>query len=255
MNVAIVVPCYNESSRWQPDYWRKMLSIDGTRWVFVDDGSTDDTHVHITASSREGASGVLRFARNRGKAEAVRAGLLQLLSEDQSLIGVGFLDADGAFDVGDIRRLLDTFRQRATEPVPPDALWSSRIALSGRNIRRTLFRHYVGRVVSTIVSLGEPELPYDTQSGFKVFAPSKTLAACLEEPFDTRWFFELEILARWRMFSTRPMIIWEEPLASWQEIGGSRLGLRSVLVVLRELVIVKRLQRQSRRATRQRKNA
>ncbi len=42
VKLTLVVPCYNESTRWDEKYWRSLIVELGISPVFVDDGSTDD---------------------------------------------------------------------------------------------------------------------------------------------------------------------------------------------------------------------
>ncbi|NBV74389.1 MAG: glycosyltransferase, partial [Actinobacteria bacterium] len=81
VSACIVVPCFNEAGRWNADYWGSMLALDGARWVFVDDGSRDGTRglIDDVAEASSGLASALHLDRNRGKAEAVRAGLLAAL--------------------------------------------------------------------------------------------------------------------------------------------------------------------------------
>lgn len=71
---AIVIPCHNEAQRLRVDTFRRFLAAHPeVRLLFVDDGSSDGT-----ARVLKGFK-VLRLRQNRGKAEAVRAGVLHLL--------------------------------------------------------------------------------------------------------------------------------------------------------------------------------
>lgn len=56
-----------------------------------------------------------------------------------------------------------------------DALWSSRVALSGRFIQKLASRHYMGRVVATLLSVDGNSISYDTQSGVKLFAATPSI--------------------------------------------------------------------------------
>ena len=246
MTAVIVVPCYNEGVRWNAEYWAEATALPGVEWIFVDDGSTDDTRTLIGQVASAGAAAQLLLERNAGKAEAVRHGLLRALEGAPS--AVGFMDADGAFDAQDVRDLLAMFEARTTPAGGFDAIWSSRVALAGRDIRRSARRHYIGRVVASFVSLGQEEIPYDTQSGLKLFVPSDTLAACLATPFETRWMFELEMLSRWQGTKGSEMRIWEEPLNYWHDVPGSKITVRESARILRELAVIKRAQRRARRS-------
>lgn len=241
MSVGIVVPCFNEASRWSPHYWAEVLQHSDQRYLFVDDGSTDGTRVLLERAVEGTSSGVLVLERNRGKAEAVRRGMIQLIDE-YGLEGVGYLDADGAFGLGDIAGMTQQFRTKVIDG-PFDAMWSSRVALSGRDIKRSGTRHYIGRAIATYISLGYGQIPYDTQSGYKLFAGSSQLRECMASPFRTRWLFELELLARWMRITGASMQVWEEPLQSWHDVPGSKIRGREVYRIVKELAVVKSEQR------------
>ena len=258
----IVVPCYNEALRWNKEYWSKMLAISDVHWIFVDDGSTDDTldQIKLTATTKN--SEALSLKINGGKAEAVRAGLIRAL--DNSADGmVGFMDSDGAFSSEDLIMILNAGQGLCLDKRLFDSIWASRVALAGRNIRRSKMRHYVGRVISTLLSgaaksqsKNERMLPYDTQAGLKMFSDSATFREVLQEPFRTRWFFELEILLRWSSKnSNEPMMrIWEVPLNNWFEVPGSKITSGEYLRILREIAYVMAYSTRSSRVRRLRVN-
>ena len=237
MTVGIVVPCFNEADRWNDHYWTGVLGKSESRFLFVDDGSTDRTSDLAQAAVRNSDGRVLKLPRNMGKAEAVRLGMIELMA-DPGLSGVGYLDADGAFGFDDIVRIERIYQSEALLG-EIDAVWSSRVALAGRDIQRSNFRHYTGRVIATFLSGGFDSFPYDTQSGYKVFRPSTTLATALASPFSTRWLFEIELLKRWATIVQRPMLIREEPLEQWRDVPGSKIKGKEVLRILRELVTVR----------------
>lgn len=241
MTIGLVVPCYNEAGRWNEDYWADLLQIPDLEFLFVDDGSSDRTAELATTAVEGHSSRVLRMASNGGKAEAVRTGMLAFL-ERENISVLGYLDADGAFNRQDIEDLITAYRAKVVHD-EFDAAWSSRVALAGRDIARSGSRHYIGRLVATFVSLGYGQIPYDTQSGYKLFQPSRHLADCLAAPFRTRWLFELELLARWQALMGTPLRVWEEPLQYWHDVPGSKITGRETARVIKELVTVKRVQR------------
>lgn len=239
----MVVPCFNEASRWDPAYWAPLLTLDSVTWIFVDDGSTDATRSLISAAISDTPHALIPEPRNRGKAEAVRAGMLHALNRSGQLpTMVGFMDGDGAFDAADVQRILEKAEQ-VFPTLDFDAVWSSRVALAGRNIDRSARRHYFGRIAATLISWSEPSIPYDTQCGFKVFAPTATFTSILQTPFATRWLFDVEILSRFRTSTGRPMRIWEEPLQYWRDVPGSKVSSREVARIGREILAVKRASR------------
>lgn len=242
----IVVPCYNEALRWNKEYWSTMLEIPDAHWIFVDDGSTDNTLELIKMTSVTNNSEVLSLEKNVGKAEAVRAGLIKATENSPGGM-VGFMDSDGAFSSEDLIRILKASQELCLNHRLFDSIWAARVALAGRNIRRSKTRHYVGRVISTLLSgvaksqsKNERLLPYDTQAGLKMFSVSSTLRQVLESPFRTRWFFELEILLRWSgpNLSQPMMRIWEVPLNNWFEVPGSKINSREYFRIIREIIYV-----------------
>ncbi len=242
MNFGIVVPCFNEARRWNPEYWNTLLGLPIITWLFVNDGSTDQTEALVTESLKGTSAELLTLDPNKGKAEAVRQGLTQFLTTNRNLDAVGFMDADGAFNAMDVLDLTDVYRRVIQTDPRVDAVWSSRVALAGRNIQRSSKRHYIGRAVATVVSIGQPAMPYDTQSGLKLFRTSEILSRVLADRFETRWMFELEMLARWQQTSGRSMVIWEEPLNYWHDVPGSKISGAETLRIARELWKIKRIQ-------------
>jgi hypothetical protein len=39
----VVVPCFNVKPRFNPEYWTELESFECVDWLFVDDGSIDNT--------------------------------------------------------------------------------------------------------------------------------------------------------------------------------------------------------------------
>jgi len=252
MSVVFVVPCFNEAERWNDNYWATMVKETDATYLFVDDGSSDDTWEIVSAFTSRNRALSIYLPRNMGKAEAVRQGWQEILRTHDSrrISALGFMDADGAFAVKDVARLLDLVNTPPTDP-SPEAWWSSRVALAGRNIQRNMWRHYVGRVVATYLSWGEPSIPYDTQSGLKLFECSTDFISVIRNPFVTRWLFEMEILIRFRQLVGRPMRVWEMPLLSWFDVAGSKVTRRESTRVARELLLLKRTQRRGSYSTKQ----
>lgn len=256
VSLTLVVPTFNEAHRWSASYWEDLLLLEDVRWIFVDDGSTDDSHELLTELSQPSKYQILRFTSNRGKGEAVRAGMNHFIDSisatnydgssptvhRESLLG--FLDADGSIGKADIIELLEIAKSRIDfEDMDlkiglggkVDTIWASRVGLSGRRIERRLSRHYLGRVINSVLGNFIPSIPYDPQCGLKIFRPSSRLKASLATPFKTRWFFDLEIMFNWEKANKASIRIWEHPLDSWHEIPGSHLSFRNFFGVAKEM--------------------
>jgi len=70
---------------------------------------------------------------------------------------------------------------------------------------------------------------YDTQCGAKLFRVTPELREVFREPFESRWIFDVEILARLialhRAQGGSPLdeTIYELPLRQWRDVAGSKL--------------------------------
>jgi glycosyltransferase involved in cell wall biosynthesis len=204
-------------------------------FLFVDDGSRDSTRDVLVAHVASEGGDLLRLEKNVGKAEAVRLGLIEALNGKP--FAVGYLDADGAFPADEVARLVDVFWRA----VPIDtnaqvtALWSSRVKLAGHDIQRKASRHYLARILLTGLAVRHHFDVYDTQSGFKIFGASPELRQCLDRPFRTRWFVDLELYLRWREVTHTDMGIWEEPVRGWYDVEGSKLSGSQFWAVLADV--------------------
>ncbi len=227
-DIIVVVPCFNEAKRLDSRAFGDFIagSADVT-FVFVDDGSTDDTPLIVERLRQQHPQHIctLRLSSNVGKGEAVRRGV-QVALRRRPLM-VGFWDADLATPLDAIPRFCKLLRAR-----PELALvMGSRVALLGRQIRRSGLRHFTGRVFATAASLVLGLPVYDTQCGAKLFRVTPAFSQLISRPFRSRWIFDVEILAR-MVVAEHCMnshgaqdAIYEYPLEQWRDVHGSRLEI------------------------------
>jgi len=243
MSTTIVVPCFNEASRLPTETYLEFLdSRIELRFLFVDDGSTDDTPgvLQRLCESSSGKCDFLQLPENQGKAEAVRRGILRALDTDTSL--VGFWDADLATPLEEIPVLAEVFEER------PKVLMvaGSRVRLLGRDVDRDPFRHYAGRLFATVVSLMLDAPVYDTQCGAKLFRSCSTVENLFREEFITQWIFDVEILARLRQaigpaaWSQPGDLVYECPLQTWHDVSGSKVRPQDFLHAPLDLIAIYR---------------
>ena len=231
LHSIVVVPCYNEAKRLDARAFSQFRATGRlVEFLFVNDGSTDET-LDVLKGVKCVSPDTVRVRDqqpNRGKAEAVRTGMLAALDADADF--VGFWDADLATPLEELPRFLDVLAERPDI----DVVLGSRVKLLGRTIERHAWRHYLGRFFATIVSELLRLPVYDTQCGAKMFRATDTLRTVLERPFATSWLFDVEILAR--LIGLEPGgtsaavdKLYELPLDEWRDVAGSKLAGTSYL--------------------------
>lgn len=229
---AIIVPCFNEALRLKvKDFLDCVERNKSLYFIFVNDGSTDNTQEIINELCQSKPLQILsiHFDKNRGKAEAVRAGFLKAMEIE--FINIGFWDADLSTPINEIEKFC-----KILESPRINLVMGSRVRLLGRNINRHIMRHYIGRVFATLVSILLRIPVYDTQCGAKLFKNTKELKYVFSRPFIVKWTFDVEILARLIMINkatgTPPLVetVVEYPLKEWSDVPGSKLKLRDFII-------------------------
>src|SRR6202044_2784275 len=176
---------------------------------------------------------------NGGKAEAVRSGMLAAIALEGIAV-TGFWDADLATPLDVIPQLL----AKLMEDPERQMIFGSRVRLLGHAIHRKLIRHYLGRCFATAVSI-ILELPiYDTQCGAKLLRVTPALRFILASPFQSRWIFDVEIIARFLAFhngdrSFALQAIYENPLPRWEDVAGSKVRPSDFFVAFYELMKIR----------------
>jgi dolichyl-phosphate beta-glucosyltransferase len=232
--ISLVVPCFNEAARLDGDAFVAFVCERADRRLcFVDDGSSDGTAARLAeiAAAAPDRIAVERLPSNRGKGEAVRAGLRAELARGTRY--VGYWDADLATPLRFAETLADYLDAH------PELVLAagSRVLMLGRAITRRPARHYVGRIAATLVSLVLGAPIYDSQCGAKLLRNGPDLAALLEARFATRWLFDVELFDRIARAEPRAPAgalgqrVHEVPVPVWSDAPGSKVRLRDWLRV------------------------
>jgi dolichyl-phosphate beta-glucosyltransferase len=244
--VSLIVPCYNEAKRLDVAGFRAFLGQDsGVRILFVDDGSRDSTMAVLqnAIAGFEHRASILHCARNGGKGEAVRLGILNALSTFDPQV-VGFWDADLATPLASVAALLTVL----TEQPQIEMVFGARIKLLGRHVHRRAVRHYLGRVFATVVSTMMGLSIYDSQCGAKLFRVTSDTRAIFAEPFISKWVFDVEILARYLTIHCQAHgkdprrlehIIYEYPLETWADVAGSKVRPKDFFTALVDMARIR----------------
>jgi len=232
LDTVLVIPCYNEAERLDGAAIDAFLAeAPYVAMLFVDDGSTDDTAAVLArlAETHGGRVESVRLGRNSGKAEAVRQGLLAAAQRPAAYIG--FWDADFSTPLAE----LHDFRACLLDRPEIEMVFGARVNLLGRDVRRNLIRHYVGRTFATLAAFVLGLGIYDTQCGAKLFRNTSNVLGLFAEPFISRWIFDVELIARLIRARGRTGegaaadVICECPLHTWHEKRGSKLRFRDFL--------------------------
>ena len=220
----VVVPCYNEARRLNlpaiQDFARRTERVE---LLFVDDGSRDETFELVDHLERVNAGrfSCLRLAVNCGKAEAVRQGVLTAIGRGAEY--VGYWDADLATPLADIESFARVLDARPTV----ELVVGTRMRLLGHRIERHPLRYALGRVFATTASCALGMRIFDTQCGAKLFRVTPVTAALFDQPFSTRWIFDVELMARMKLARRTAVMpaareaIYELPLDAWRDVRGS----------------------------------
>ena len=227
LSTVIVVPCFNEALRLSAAEIEELAAFPYVDVLFVNDGSTDETLMTMHRIARGLPNVTVKdLPVNRGKAEAVRLGMLDAVAGGAEWIG--FCDADMATPASEIIRLVDRSRDSPNLSV----ILASRVALLGSHVERSAARHYFGRVFSTVAGHVLQLHVYDTQCGAKLFRNNGALRHALSQPFHGRWSFDVELLGR-LIKGDRDDDLWTEdsivevPLLQWRDVDGSKLTMGS----------------------------
>ncbi len=233
--IAVIIPCYNEAKRLQPQAFVGFLqSHTDADLFFVNDGSTDLTLSILTEIKKNCPEQVQIISINKkgGKANAVREGLLAT-QKKTSHHYVGYLDADLSTSLTEFYRLYQVICKSGV-----DYLSGSRVKMLHTNIERSFFRHITGRIIATIIDSKYKLGIYDTQCGAKWFKTELIDIFC-QEKFITKWFFDVEIFLRIKKNMPEAKGI-EVPLAKWKDPGGSKINILDFPFVIKEIFSLRR---------------
>lgn len=225
----IIVPCYNEAARLNIEAFKQYANR--YYFLFVNDGSTDGTAALINQHATPKLL-LLDLPKNQGKAEAVRQGFLHVatLPANNDIDWVGFWDADLATPLTEIDNF---FKYRETFAPDAEAILGSRFKRLGSNVKRSVKRHFLGRLFATAVDNLFHLGCYDTQCGAKLFK-KKLIPVFASEPYISSWAFDVELLIRLKRHGAKMV---EYPLIYWEDVAGSKLKVSKVAFsIIRDLL-------------------
>lgn len=234
MKITIIIPFYNEEKRIEIDRFHQIFNnFPQYNFLLVNDGSTDNTNTILDEfKSKFPNLTILKLDKNIGKAEAIRAAVLSISTTDF----IVYYDADLATPFSELEKLIQfTVLHQNYKMV-----MGARIKLIGNQVKRSLKRHYFGRIFATIVSQFVLKVAvYDTQCGAKVidFEIAKLI---FSKPFLSKWLFDVELLKRLQKIHNLKEVVKEIPLEKWEEIGNSKIKVTDFFKIPFELLKIYR---------------
>ena len=174
--------------------------------------------------------------KNKGKAEAIREGVLYCFANNMLFDRIGYLDADGATSLEECQSISRYINETVI------FAFGSRILKIDSNIVRKPYRHIIGRILATVIS-GQLKIHvYDTQCGCKVFS-SDLAKEVFSETFISKWLFDVEIFHRIiRLYGKEQMgqICREIPLHDWIDTADSKVSFAYSFRIWYDILRIKR---------------
>ena len=186
MRFSVIVPAFREAGRIGDTVTAlraALAGVDasgGAEILVVDDGSDDGT---AAAARAAGADIVVELEVNRGKGEAVRAGMRASSGEV-----VAFTDADLAYAPSQLIGLLEEV-ERGADLAVGDRRHPDSVAVTALSGLRRAGSLIVG-LLRGMLGLGRG---YDTQCGLKAFS-REAVGAVLDASVMDRFSFDVEVL-------------------------------------------------------------
>ena len=226
MENSIIVPAYNEEKR-ITNFLDDLLKFSESNLknyeiIFVDDGSTDNTLKVIKnkIKNKEHIK-IISYAKNQGKGEAVRRGVLAANGEK-----ILFIDADGSIHPNQIPILLEKLGNYDVV-VGDRSSKESKIKITFlRKATGVLFNIYVKRLFHTETR--------DNLCGFKGFK-KKVAKDLFSDLISKRWLFDVELFYK---IKKRKYSLYKLPF-EWEYRGESKIGIFEPFKMLFQLILLR----------------
>lgn len=235
---CIVIPCYNEEDYFLHSKYISFLKKQKNILIcFVNDGSYDNTNKCITDLAEKFPKNVvvINHKKNKGKAEAVKTGV-NFCNNNYDFTNIAYLDADLAVSLEECIELSKFLKEDV------DFVFGSRVLRIGSIIERKKSRHYIGRIIATLISYILSLKVYDTQCGCKLFKKELSQKVFIKS-FVSRWLFDVEIFFRilgiyGKEKAVKKML--EIPLNKWIDRGDSKVKLTYFFKLWFDLLKIKK---------------
>ena len=221
--LSVIVAVFNEELRLR-SFVEKLISSPcpiEREFIFIDDGSQDDTHSCLTHLSEEFPLQVIKQEENQGKGTAIRRGI-----EETSGDFIMIQDADFEYNPNDIPALLKPLLDDEA-----DIVYGSRFKQNSPQVHRT-YHYFVNRFLTVLSNLFSGIYLTDMETCYKLFRADLIKSMNLTS---RRFEIEVELTAYIAKTSAR---IYELPISyrPRTQLEGKKIGWRDGLYALYHIV-------------------
>ena len=229
MHLSIIIPAHNEEKRLPPTLQAIEAFLNKQPYdsevLVVENGSRDLTAVVAEAFAADHPRVRVLRETGRGKGLAVRRGMLEAHGAFRFIC-----DADLSMPIDELPKFLPPNYPNA------DVMIGSREAPGSRRYNEPAYRHFQGRVFSTLVKWFAVPGFEDTQCGFKCFTARAALDIFSVQRFDGMSFDVDALFIALR----RGYHVAEVPI-DWYYRSESRVDpIREPLRMLRDILVIRR---------------
>lgn len=158
--LSVIVPVFNEAPQ-LAFFIEQLLSTPcpvEREFIFVDDGSQDNSYEVLTQFSRKYPLRLIKIANNLGKGAAIQQALLEATGDI-----VMIQDADFEYDPNDVPTLLEPLLEDRA-----DVVYGSRFKKSVAQVHRT-YHYFVNRFLTFLSNLFSGVYLTDMETCYKLF--------------------------------------------------------------------------------------
>lgn len=217
MNIllSIVVPCYNEQSRFKKGLFHLLSFLMSKKYtwelIFVNDGSTDQTgSLTLEASKRDSRVKIINYKKNKGKGYAIKRGVKSAKGKY-----IFFSDIDHSVPINTVDKFLKFFDEGY------QAVFGSRRTAGAKLVKRqTYIRETLGRGFTLLVKIFIDWNIKDATCGFKAFEKN-TAKKLFSKITIFDWAFDAELAFLSKKYGYRTV---QAPVV-WSDARGSKVSI------------------------------
>ncbi len=234
IELSIVVPMFNEAARIEKSIDKLVsssLNRTGVEFVFVDDGSSDDTLITVARAIKHRGfvhqPRIESLGRNRGKGAAVRAGIISTLPRNSPY--AAFIDADLSLNPEVLDTMLERLRSEHADMIVGQRVVNLERQPKLRRLMSLTFTSLTQRLAPTGVQ--------DTQCACKIFT-AETVRKIVQPMVTEGFAFDVEILLRAQALN---LVVVEHPV-HWRHSEGSSVNqFTAPIMMIRDVLRARRM--------------